>query len=133
MSFAIKQSKIKSHDRWPDKPTARRAMSVKISDSYKTLQMKRNQGRVIKNKCLEQMGSRKYKLRRLIKSIRQEIQGSDRHHALIKKNDKKIKHLQKIQASMWGDKLPIYKSTPVPDRLKEYAPIPIFKLPVDMP
>ena len=133
MSFVIKQSKIRSHDRWPDKLTARRAMSAKISDSYKTLQIKRNQGRVIKNKCLEQLGNKKYKLRSLVKSIRQEIQGSDRHHALTKKNDRKIKHLQKIQSSMWGDKLPKYKPSPVPDRLKEYASLPIFKLPVDMP
>ena len=129
MSFVNKQASIRTYNKWPDNLTARRAMSAKISDSFKSLQRLRVQGKWTKNIYFNILGRNRQKFNRLYKSIKREI--SEKHQ--ISKNDKKIKHLSKIQKHMWGDRTPKYRASTVPTRLKEYSSLSIFKLPQDLP
>ena len=133
MSFVNKQASIRTHNKWPDRLTGRRAMSAKISDAHKTLQWRRSQNRLLKNTCLRLLGNKKHKLNRWMKSIRQETNRKSHNGKTEKKYLKKIDHLSKIQKDMWRDKTPKYKASSVPHRLREYASLPIFKLPKDLP
>lgn len=133
MSFVVKQASIRTQNRWPDKLTARRAMSAKISDCYKALQWKRSHRKAIKNTCLDLLGGKKYKLNSLVKSVRREIYKENQTSTSRKKFIEKNNHLQKIQKNIWNSQTPKYKASTVPVRLKEYANLPIFKLPEDMP
>ena len=58
MSFVTKQSQLRTFNKKPDRKTARRAMSVKITDSLRVLNHKRNLGRRTKAICLSLLGNR---------------------------------------------------------------------------
>ena len=133
MSFVNKQASIRTHNKWPDRLTGRRAMSAKISDTYKTLQWRKSQNRVIKNTCLHLLGNKKHKLNRWMKTIKRESHEKSQDQKTEKKYYRKIDHLDKIQKDMWCDRGPRYKASTVPQRLREFASLPIFKLPKDLP
>ena len=69
MSFVNKQASIRTYNKWPDNLTARRAMSAKISDSFKSLQRLRVQGKWTKNIYFNILGRNRQKFNRLYKSI----------------------------------------------------------------
>ena len=71
MSFVKKQSQLRTFNKKPDRKTARRAMSAKITDSLRVLNHKRDLGRRTKAICLNILGNKKFKLRKLMRSIRQ--------------------------------------------------------------
>ena len=73
MSFVTKQSRLRTFNKNPDRSTARRAMSVKMTDSFQVLKYKRELGRLARAKCLRLLGNRKFKLRKVVKSIRREV------------------------------------------------------------
>ena len=89
MSFVSKQSQLRTFDRKPDHKTARRAMSAKITDSFKVVNYRRKLGRMTKNRCLSLFDNKKFKLRKLIKTIRQTNEVKKRRETQRIKYDRK--------------------------------------------
>ena len=97
MAFVKTQAGLRSVNRGPDEPTGKRAMSAKITDSFRTIKTKHEQRKNIKKVCLRLLDGKRYKLRRLCKKTRDIADSQIIRSKKKEKYAKKIKHLQHIQ------------------------------------
>ena len=134
LSFVVNQANSRRVLKELDHSTSRSAMRIKIRDSKESLHQKKLQRSKSIKLYQEMVGGKGYKVRRTIKAIK------SRHERMRSKKqsvyEKKIKHLQmqveELKAKYKHNDTD-FKSTVVPDRLKDFADIYIFKTPKDLP
>ena len=133
MSFIGNQAKLRSIDKLLDRRTTRAAMNSKITDAKSVLAVCIKNKNAITKRYLGETKNRRFKLRKLLKKIRNEIEPS-----VIKirsKNEKKTRHLEQAfhqleekmkQQKDWRVQKQTFSPTKVPERLQEYKDLPIF-------
>ena len=77
LAFIIKQSEKRLCDKSIDTLTAGRAMNSKIRDATRSLHQRRKECSQLKTQCLVNFGNKRYKLRRLVKNIKKNIQSKE--------------------------------------------------------
>ena len=138
LSFIVNQADLRTCLKSFDQATTREAMKSKISDCRGMLKLKQEEKARTVKKYLEEAGGHGFKLRKKIKSIRKKL--APLRESRQRKNEKKILHLKKIirelkmkyTARKEIDKEK-FKPTMVPERLKEYTDLCVFKRPKDLP
>ena len=137
LSFAKNQADLRSSIKTLDMGTTRNAMRSKIRDSMETLRRLHIAKAHSIRRYLEENDNKKYKLRKTLKSIKHKQENTNRKRAL--KYEKKIKHLDKVMEDMkqkYGSgKVKSIQMCPsrVPERLKDYNELCIFRTSKDLP
>ena len=138
LSFIVNQADLRTCLKEFDETTTREAMNSKISDCRGMLKLKQMEKAKTVAKYLEETGGHRFKLRKKIKSIRKKL--TPLRESRQRKNINKIQHLKKIIKELKmkyitseETKKHRFKTTMVPERLKEYTDLCIFKRPKDLP
>ena len=136
LSFIENQADQRSTNKFIDAKTCKSAMRAKINDSKETLKSKQLTRRQSIKRFKNNIGGKGYKLKKTLNAIRR------RQETLLKKlnekNDKKIKHLHNKMDELnrkyeTGHSKNKFRSSKVPERLKEYGGLSIFGTPKDLP
>ena len=137
LSFATNQADLRFTIKTIDSRVTKNAMRSKIRDSVETLRLKHMaKARSIK-RYLEENGNKKYKLRKALRCIKSKQQNTIRKRA--QKDERKIIHLEKVmedvKMSYGSGKIKNKQMCPsrVPDRLKDYHDLCIFRTSKDLP
>lgn len=93
MSFVENQRNLRVIDKTWDASTARQAMTTKIRDAKNVMKLREEQRNNIRKECIDQLGGKKYKLRRIYKGIKRELSNKVCEHE--NKNGAKMNHLEK--------------------------------------
>ena len=132
MNFIEGQGRIRIINKEWDATTARQAMTTKIKDSKQVLTRSKSLLVITKKQCLDTLEGNRFKLRKLCKSIKQDLKKED--STRVEKDSKKMQHLQRQLVSKKEHKnAPRHQPTRVPDRLSEYSSLPILRSAKEMP
>ena len=135
LAFITNQADLRTVNKEIDKTTTKHAMEAKIRDCKKSLTSSIQARSISIKNCLEKMEGRKYKVKKMIKGIRRQLK--PRQKLLREKNQQKIKHLkvqmEKIKNKYVNNEVYMFKPTKVPERLKDYGDLCIFRTPKDLP
>ena len=86
MAFVNNQSNLRSFNKGPDKLTARRAMSAKITDSYNSLKHKQQERSMLRRACLVSLDNRRHRYNKICKKINVNSQGYQNKKRISLKN-----------------------------------------------
>ena len=134
MAFVHQQGIKRSVNKAWDFATSQKAMSSKIRDAKRSIQLNRRRKSALKKEYLKLVNYKGSKLRKLIKDIKETV---DSAPDLIKKkkaNKVKIEHLQRVMSEKAYLTNPsASQPTKVPERLREYSDLPVFGTSKDLP
>ena len=123
-SFVETQADLKRESKNLDMATITAAMRAKYKDTIENLGRLRKEGSSIRSDLLRDIGGKKHKLRRVMKSIKNETKKLKED--LLKKFKRKVEHLTNVQRKRQEhQKKTIQTVTPL--NLRKYSSLTIFE------